>query len=157
MSEDASQRRREDLDPDLYARKRARAARRRAKLDRSSFDPRPADDEDWTVEDRSERRRLTSAPTPLGDAVRDLVGARHWADRLTVGLLDQQWRTIVGDDLAGRCRPVRVAGGILTIAVDDALWATQLKYLGDQIRLHANRSLGEPLIDRVDVVVGRRA
>ena len=156
MSDDAVERRGEDRDPDLYARKRARASRRRIKLERSSFDPRPATDDDWTVEDRSELRRLPTAPTPLADAMRDLVGARRWTDRLTVGLIDRRWAEIVGAELAGRCHPARIAGGILTVAVDDALWATQLKYLADRIRLQVNQTLGEPLVDRVEVVVGRR-
>jgi len=153
--DDAIERRTEDRDPDLYARKRARGRKRRGRMERAAFDPRPATDDDWTVPDRSEMRRLPTGPMPLGDIVRDVVGARHWTDRLTVGLLDKHWPQIVGADLASRCRPHRVAAGILTIQVDDALWATQVKYLADRIRLQVNASLDDPLIDRVDVVVGR--
>ena len=55
-----------DRNPAEYARRRARAARRRAALDRRSYDPRPPGEDDWAVPDRSQMARVPRGPEHIG-------------------------------------------------------------------------------------------
>jgi predicted nucleic acid-binding Zn ribbon protein len=148
--------RRSDRDPAVYARLRARQARARQRLERERFDPAPPTDDDWTIEDRDGLRRLPSAPSSVGDVLDEVLRQRRWGERLRGVALMDHWDDVVGAELAQHCHPVRLAGGILTVAAATPTWATQLRYLSGRIRLQANRALGEPLVDEVVVVVGRR-
>lgn len=144
-----------DRDPATYARRRARAARRRASLDRQTFDPSPPDDDDWVVPDRSQVRRVPRAPESVGDVLDDLISSRRWGDRLRGASVFDRWSEVVGEDLAQHCRPVRLKGGVLTVAASSPTWATQLRYLTGQLALNVNAALGEPQVTSVNVVVGR--
>ena len=81
--------------------------------------------------------RLGSAPTP---AVLEAVFTR--------------WDELVGAELGGHARPLRVDGRALVVAVEHPAWATRARMESGQIlaRLHA---LGETSIERLEVVVER--
>lgn len=144
-----------DRDEHLYARKRARQARRRAAEERRNFDPAPPDDTAWTVPDDDDAglQRVTP-PTVVGDALQRLLEQRGWGERLRGAAAGQRWSEVVGPELAGRCEPVRLAGGILVVRAENQVWATQLRYLTDQIRQNAQVILGGATIREVRVVVG---
>jgi len=61
---------------------------------------------------------------------------------------------IVGADLARRCEPVRVAGGILVIRAESQVWATQLHYLTPVLLRSAAQVLGPDTVRSVRLVVG---
>lgn len=145
-----------DRDPAVYARRRSRQARRRARLDHDAFDPTPPTDDDWVVEDRSELRRLPTGPRPLGDLLGEIVDDQAWGDRLRGVALFDHWDEVVGPELAAHCHPVRLTGGVLTVAASSSTWATQLRYLGGRLALNVNQRLGEPLVEQVNVVVRDR-
>jgi predicted nucleic acid-binding Zn ribbon protein len=152
---DARRAARADLWNDPYARQRARQARARQKQDRQRYDPAPPSDEDWVVadEDTDGLRRIT-APSPIGDALGALIQRRGWEERLRGSTAANRWVEVVGDDLASRCEPVRVAGGTLVVRAESQVWATQLKYLIPQLKENATRVLGEGTIRDVRLVVG---
>ena len=81
--------------------------------------------------------RLGSAPTP---AVLEAVFTR--------------WDELVGAELGGHVRPLRVDGRALVVAVEHPAWATRARMESGQIlaRLH---TLGETSIERLEVVVER--
>ncbi len=62
-----------------------------------------------------------------------------------------EWATTVGDDIARHAQPVSLANGILTVGVDDARWATQLRWMTKQLVDRLNSALGEQQITRIDV------
>lgn len=144
-----------DRDPATYARRRARAARRRATLDRKSFDPSPPGEDDWVVPDRSQVTRVPRPPESLGAVLDDLIASKRWGDRLRGASVFDRWAEVVGEDLAQHCQPVRLKGGVLTVAASSPTWATQLRYLTGQLALNVNTALGEPTVTSVHVVVGR--
>ena len=144
-----------DRDPAVYARRRARAARRRAGLDRQDYDPTPPDDDDWVVPDRSQVVRVPRGPESLGDLLDDVVASRRWGERLRGATVFDRWDEVVGPELAQHCEPVRLAGGVLTVAASSPQWATQLRYLTGQLQLNVNAAMGEPVVSSVNVVVGR--
>jgi hypothetical protein len=145
-----------DRDLYLYDRKRAEQARARAKLDRATYDPAPADpDAEWTIEDdNGSGLARTSAPAPVGDALQQFLARRGWAERLSGATASQRWDEVVGPDLADRCEPVRLAGGTLVVRAESQVWATQLRYLLPQLVENTNTVLGGHQVREVRLVVG---
>jgi predicted nucleic acid-binding Zn ribbon protein len=145
----------QDRDERVYERKRARQARQRAKQDREGFDPAPPTDDDWTVpEEATDAIRRISPPEPIGYALGRFVERRGWSERLRGADAWTRWGDIVGDDLASRCEPVRLAGGTLVVRASSQVWATQLRYLSSQLRANAERMLGPGTVTQVRIVVG---
>lgn len=112
-----------------------------------------ADADDWTVSD-DDRRRPVSAPSSVGDELAGLVRRRGWHDRLQGVRVFQSWGDIAGPQLAGRCEPVRLAGGTLVVRAESQVWATQLSYMLAALTARAAAVLGAGLVRNVRVVVG---
>jgi len=144
-----------DRDPAAYARRRARQARRRVALDRQVYDPTPPTDDDWVGTDRSQVTRLPTGPEEISAVLQEVIRQKGWDDRLRGAMLFQRWDQVVGAELAQHCQPVRLAGGVLTVAASSPQWATQLRYMTAQLQLNVNQALGEPLVDSVHITVGR--
>lgn len=144
-----------DRDEYLYVRRRAALQQRRAELDRESYDPAPSEDEDWTIgeEDTDGLKRL-EPPATVGDALGDLIKRRGWDERLRGATALSRWHEIVGEDLAARCEPVRLVGGVLTVRAENQVWATQLRYMLDVLATNVESSLGSGTVKEVRVVVG---
>ena len=145
----------QDRDEAVYAKKRARSNRERARQERRAFDPGPPTDDDWTVaEPDTDGIRRISAPTPIGDSLQRFVERRGWDERLRGATAWSRWSDIVGEDLAGRCEPVRLAGGTLVIRAESQVWATQLRYLTAQLLDNARCVLGEDAVRDLRLTVG---
>lgn len=144
-----------DRDPAVYARRRARQRWQRAKLDRETYDPAPPTDDDYVVPDRTQVVRTPRGPESLANLLDGMVTDRRWGEKLRGATVFDRWDEVVGPDLAQHCEPVRISGGVLTIAASSPQWATQLRYLTGQLALNVNRAMGEPVVTSVNVVVGR--
>ncbi|MFP5308838.1 MAG: DUF721 domain-containing protein [Actinomycetes bacterium] len=145
-------REREDL---ADARRRARQAAQRARLDRQApLDP-PTED-DYTVEDEDHAGlRRVPAPERIGDLVGGVASRRGWAERLTGARLEAAWPDVVGPELARRCRPVRLADRTLVVRAESAAWATQLRYVTSQLLERIGTALGDPRAVRsIRITVG---
>jgi hypothetical protein len=70
------------------------------------------------------------------------------------GVLDDRWVDVVGDDVAAHARLVSVRDGVLTVAVDDPIWATQLRYLETAVVERATALVGQGAVTSVRVRVG---
>jgi predicted nucleic acid-binding Zn ribbon protein len=146
---------REDRDAHLYARKRYRQQRERARLERRTYDPAPPTDDDWTVpEEDTDGVRRISRPTPVGDTLEAYLDRRGWGERLRAATAWSRWDEVVGPELAARCEPVRLAGGTLVVRAESQVWATQLRYMLPQLQQKAEEVLGAGTVREVRVVVG---
>jgi predicted nucleic acid-binding Zn ribbon protein len=74
-------------------------------------------------------------------------------DPRTVGRLEQAWPELVGPAIAEHARIRSLRGGLLTIAVDAAPWATQLRYLEAEIVDRAAELLGGGAVTAARIVV----
>lgn len=101
-----------------------------------------------------DRLRRLRAPEPLGDVLDGVVDSRDWAERLRGTRVLTQWPRVVGEDLARRCEPVRLAGGILLVRASSRAWATELSYLTGRIIRRANALIGDDLVEDVQITVG---
>ncbi len=63
------------------------------------------------------------------------------------------WADIVGDALARRSRPVSLARGVLVVAVEDAAWGSELRYLAAGILARLDEVVGPGTVTRMEVRV----
>jgi predicted nucleic acid-binding Zn ribbon protein len=84
-----------------------------------------------------------------------MVGRRLGLDHpREVGVVWEQWRAIVGDDIAAHAEPSSLRGGLLRVRTDSPAWATEIGYLADEIRKKANETVGRELVTEVRVWTG---
>jgi predicted nucleic acid-binding Zn ribbon protein len=82
------------------------------------------------------------APVPLGEAIAAVGEELGLGDPRAMGRLLHAWPDMVGEAIAAHARIRSLRRGVLTIAVDAAPWATQLRYLETEIVVRATAALG---------------
>lgn len=93
-------------------------------------------------------------PSPLSEAMRDLVAERGWEKNLALGRMRAEWPNVVGAQVAARSEPIKLEGGRLTILVEGGAWAAELALLGQSLAEVTAAFLGRDLVDQVAIVVG---
>jgi predicted nucleic acid-binding Zn ribbon protein len=91
-------------------------------------------------------------PTAFGPAIRQLLAARGWEERVAVGGVFGRWAEIVGPELAEHTEPRTFEDGILVVAADSNAWAAQLRLLSATLVKRLNEELGHGSVQRVKVV-----
>jgi predicted nucleic acid-binding Zn ribbon protein len=115
----------------------------------------------WHRREAERRRRpkprdpklRTEDVTPVGDLVEGLLSRKGFAEGMRLGRLVREWPEVVGERLAGECRPLRLEAGVLTVAASSGPWGAQVRFLAAEIQKGANRALGGEHVGRVAVVV----
>jgi predicted nucleic acid-binding Zn ribbon protein len=102
-----------------------------------------------------------SDATPLPPRLKELLsmaGKRMGLDHPTeVGALWGRWTEIVGTDVAQHAEPSSLRSGVLRVRTDSPVWATEISYLGDEIKRRANETLGRDVVSEVKVWNGSGA
>ena len=99
---------------------------------------------------------MTDDFTPLGSALDRLLhglGAPP-VDALTT--LFDRWSELAGLPLGDHGVPVSVDAGVLTVAVDDPLWATEWRYRQGDVLRRCDEALGEGVVGRIEVRIRPR-
>jgi predicted nucleic acid-binding Zn ribbon protein len=91
-------------------------------------------------------------PTAFGPAIRELLAARGWEERVAVGGVFGRWPQLVGPELAEHTEPQTFEDGILVVAADSNTWAAQLRLLSGPLVKRLNEELGHGTVQRVKVV-----
>lgn len=91
-------------------------------------------------------------PVSVGDAIRHVVDAEGWRDRLAVGRLRDGWAGVVGDQIAAHSAPLKLAAGVLLVRADPGAWASELALLAGVVATKADQFLGGGLVTEVKVV-----
>jgi hypothetical protein len=73
---------------------------------------------------------------------------------LETGMVWARWSEIVGDAVARHAEPSSLKGGVLRVRADSPSWATEIGYLGDEIKASVNRTVGVDLVQEVRVWTG---
>lgn len=98
---------------------------------------------------------MADDPVPVTDALDDLLRSlRGGAGRAEVGGVFGRWEEAVGPALAANVRPVRLEHGTLLVEVDDPAWATQVRFLHDDLRARLAEVTGVE-VAQIEVRVGR--
>ena len=62
-----------------------------------------------------------------------------------------RWPSLVGASIAEHVEPTSLRRGVLKVRADSPAWATEIGYLGDEIRRRVNAEVGRPLVNEVRV------
>jgi predicted nucleic acid-binding Zn ribbon protein len=93
-------------------------------------------------------------PVPLADALAAVGAELGLPEGNAHGELETHWVDVMGHDVAAHARLVSVRDGVLTVAVDDPIWATQLRYLETAVVERAAALLGASSVTSLRVRVG---
>jgi predicted nucleic acid-binding Zn ribbon protein len=89
----------------------------------------------------------------VGDGLDRVLGSLGAPRTRTVAGLDGRWTEIVGAAMAAHTQPIRVRDGVLLIAVDDPVWATEIRWMGTELAARASTILNDDSITRIEVRV----
>lgn len=92
-------------------------------------------------------------PRAIGESI-DRAAAALGAPRASaLHTVFVRWPELVGPAIAAHARPLSLKDGLLTIAVDQPGWATQLRYLDASLKAQLTDALGEGVVSRVELRV----
>ena len=89
-------------------------------------------------------------PVPITTSIDSIMSSLRGTDRVQIGGVFGRWVDAVGENVADHVRPVRLDQRVLTVEVDEAAWATQLKFLSATI-IRPLREVAAVDIERIDV------
>ena len=95
-------------------------------------------------------------PQRLGKALDRLMGTLRAPAVDVLDTVFGRWSEIVGDDVAAHTRPVSIEGDRLTIEADDPTWASEVRWLGNEVVARLAEVSGSDRIQAVNVRVARR-
>jgi predicted nucleic acid-binding Zn ribbon protein len=93
------------------------------------------------------------APKRLGDVLPEVTRGLGLPDPSTLRELRAAWPEIVGGQIASHSRPRTLRDRVLTIAVDSAPWATQLRYLEAELLARLQARAGPGVVERIRLAV----
>lgn len=107
--------------------------------------------------DRAEPRLAGSHPDerdpqPLDAAMGRLVAEYGWETDVAVHGVFGRWATIVGDEVAQHCTPIRFDDAQLVVQADATAWATQMRLLAPTVVRRLNEELGHGTVERIKVL-----
>jgi hypothetical protein len=92
-------------------------------------------------------------PRPIGDLLADAVP--QLSESLVEYRVRKAWSALVGPDTARRARPATLAGGCLTVVVDNSPWLTELTLRASE--LTARLAAEFPVVTSLRFTLGPRA
>lgn len=102
------------------------------------------------MSDRRER-----GPRPVGASLPRLLSRLGGqTSPATLEAVFTRWEEVVGSELGGHVRPLRIDGRTLIVAADHPTWATRARMDSGRVLAAVNALAGDAL-DRVEVVVER--
>ena len=97
--------------------------------------------------------RDDDGPRPIGQSLRRVTSSLGMPSADALGAVFGRWAQLVGEQLAAHATPVRLRHGALAVAVDDPVWATQLRWLERDVVAKLTEALGDGVVDRLEVRV----
>ncbi|HVM07661.1 MAG TPA: DUF721 domain-containing protein [Acidimicrobiales bacterium] len=92
-------------------------------------------------------------PRKIGDSLDSLARRLGAPAASAVGAVFTRWEEAVGSAVAAHARPVGLADGVLTVAVDDPAWATQLRFLATELVEKVAAVTGPDVVGKVEIKV----
>src|SRR3954465_1031504 len=86
-------------------------------------------------------------PVPLSEALGAVGAELGLPAGNAYGTLEDHWAEVVGDDIAAHAHLVSLREGVLTVAVDGPIWATQMRYLETAVVDRAATVLGRDVVN----------
>jgi hypothetical protein len=98
-------------------------------------------------------------PSSLRASLSQLAASWGIESPLETARIFSGWEEVVGVELAARCRPTSLKGGVLRVRTHSAVWASELRYLSGAIIERVNRAVGSEIVRELKpwVATGRGA
>jgi predicted nucleic acid-binding Zn ribbon protein len=90
-------------------------------------------------------------PQPLGAMLAKLMKDRGWQRPAAEARLFGMWESVVGAELAGHSRPVKLEQGELTVEAESTAWATQLRLLTTKLLGRIADGVGRGVVTKLTV------
>jgi predicted nucleic acid-binding Zn ribbon protein len=98
---------------------------------------------------------LSRAPRRLGEALSKVAADLRLDDPGDVAAVMAAWPDAVGEAIAAHVRPRRLHDGELLVEVDAPVWATQLRYLEEDVLRRLGRKVRPGVVKSIRPVVRR--
>ncbi|MEZ5246807.1 MAG: DUF721 domain-containing protein [Acidimicrobiales bacterium] len=95
-------------------------------------------------------------PQRLGRALDRLMGTLRAPSVDVLDSVFTKWPEIVGDEVAAHSRPLSIDGHTLVVTVDDANWASELRWLENEVISRVAAVSGSDRVSALNVRVTRR-
>lgn len=92
---------------------------------------------------------MGNEPTRIGGTLSSLAHGWGMENPAETARLFASWEQIVGPEVAARCRPTSLKGGVLKVRTESAVWASEFRYLSADVIARINSELGKPVIREV--------
>jgi len=102
------------------------------------------------------RRRANDEPVPVSEPLAELGSELGLAPPDAFAAIRERWSEIVGDEIGAHARARSLRSGVLRVTVDEAAWATQLRYLAGELLDRFDAIVGAGVVTQVRVTVGSR-
>lgn len=105
-----------------------------------------------------ERDPLAGKPEPkrVGDSLDGLARRLGAPAAASMSAVFTKWADAVGPAIAAHTRPVGLTDGVLTVAVDDPAWASQLRFLVNDLVAKVTSVAGPGVVGRIEIRVESR-
>ena len=104
---------------------------------------------------RNRQRGSDPDPVALSDALHRVAESLGGPSSQKTAAVVAGWPDIVGDRIASHARPVVLRDKVLVVEVDEPGWATELRYLRGELVSRLQASLGNDVIERIELRAGR--
>jgi predicted nucleic acid-binding Zn ribbon protein len=94
-------------------------------------------------------------PRRLGEALDRVSRGLGLPPAAATARLVQAWPEVVGEAVAAHTRPRWVRDGVLSLAVDDPVWAAQLRWLEADLLARVAEVTGPGVVERITLHVRR--
>ncbi len=92
-------------------------------------------------------------PRLIGDSLPDVTKRLGLAKPNVLTAVFANWNVVVGSPLCDHVQPIGLRGSILTVEVDEPAWATQLRFLHDDLVARVNEATGHQSVTELVVRV----
>ena len=88
-------------------------------------------------------------PVPIRAALVEMASGLGVERPLETAQIFAHWEQVVGSELARRCQPTSLKGGVLRVRMESAVWASEIRYLGAEIIERINRAVGSKVVSEL--------
>jgi predicted nucleic acid-binding Zn ribbon protein len=90
-------------------------------------------------------------PQPLAAVLARLMKDRGWQRPAAEARIFGMWEAVVGSELAGHSRPVKLEQGELTVEAESTAWATQIRLLTPKVLGRIADGVGPGVVTKLSV------
>lgn len=100
-------------------------------------------------------QRKSQKPESIGNILTPLLKRTGLSRRIKEQKIIENWKEIVGRDIAQNTEPSKLRGRVLYVRVSNPIWAQQLQFLKEVIIKKINQEIKEVVVDNLRLFIGK--